>query len=124
MRRYCTYCITKGHTEIQEIVKSLEQHKDFVQDLGTFTAQRPSTAACKAYTQLRRRNKVTVGTKTVGTETVGTEPQGKDPITSAYIFVKLAMSERRGHLFEVCYSQVEDALLGPIKRPCAKLVVL
>jgi len=108
LRRYCTYCITKGDIEIQEIVKNLELHKDFVQDLGTFTAQRPSTAACKAYTQLRRKSKL-----------ASLEP----PHNLKYIFVKLELSNKSGHLFEVEYIQSTDPFLGQITRPCAKILV-
>jgi len=103
-RSYSTYTI-RNHLDsnLHELFKQIDLNKEKIQDLGTYTAQRPSTAACKAFTQLRRKMVV----------------QDHGP---TYIFVKLTMSCKRGQLFEVRYKETDHTLLGTLKRPCAKIV--
>lgn len=65
-------------------------------EVGVYSGQRPSVAACKAFTQLRK----------------------KDPIKEACIEV-YSVSRKSSTNFDVVYKQVDDDLLGSIYRPFA-----
>jgi hypothetical protein len=65
--------------------------------IGTYSGQRPSTAACKAFTTLRRTNKSLQETQ-----------------------IKVLTQGHKNYvIYTVVYTDVEHALLGHVKKPVA-----
>ena len=66
-------------------------------DIGIYSSQRPSTAACKAFTVLRRKN-----------------------FTLNECKIKVCTEGRKDVIvYTVTYTDVQDAFLGALKRPIA-----
>jgi hypothetical protein len=68
--------------------------------VNTYKAQRPSVAACKAFTQLQKKSTNEMSAR-IEVKTVGT---------------------KRSHIFHVEYKEAQEGPFGPLRRPVATIV--